>query len=606
MRKKLRQEENHGKVLYTEIQIWKVDVVVGYSPNKPNLNLLHRAARWIFRFLRAHDRIRQYVIEMMGNPKLIGSVWHSELVIRQGYCRFFNSVDINPNPDFSITNAVIQSLPLEPRIEAFCNSVKSGERQIIPLFVDSFALDLLWELSNFLDGRFKVVKGVFGDNFSVLHLFKNNHHVLSISQCADASHAFGELLARFQCIANSKDLRPRRRPWSRKFLVRSRLNQLVNELKKEWIFVDKNDVVAAKMKVKKSVRLYLEDIKRPWNYRASRQWSKGLRYVFRYPDEQLESAAPAEPILNLDTHKTWVSDGRTRSHDVFVKRKQKIIQPLVRIMDWSDYLPVSIFKGERERSMVMLEKQELRGTSQEAERRKYTAFAVSNAIQTARAMELVTNDGDDEDESDILIGPSSHRVLSTRVVTDSYRFRDLNLNPLWETNNTTTKNDAPDAPDEAELLVDTATNTPQRQAMTASAPSESELLLGATQSTDQTIALASSAPPDLSLLAAPTVSSDDDSGSEDGSDDDDKMEAKEEENPQDIIPGKSDVCFGLKGSPGFEMFLKVVKETKKRYDAMEYCPKVYSGSSATSRVWTMTRVVVAEHSISWKRQRGGK
>ena len=164
----------------------------------------------------------------------------------------------------------------------------------------------------------------------------------------------------------------------------------------------------------------------------------------------------------------------------------------------------------------------------------------------------------------------------------------------------------PDAPDEAELLVDTATNTPQRQAMTASAPSESELLFGATQSTDQTIALASSAPPDLSLLAAPTVSSDDDSGSEDGSDDDDKMEAKEEENPQDIIPGKSDVCFGLKGSPGFEMFLKVVKETKKRYDAMEYCPKVYSGSSATSRVWTMTRVVVAEHSISWKRQRGGK
>jgi len=270
---------------------------------------MRKKAKSTAKWLRMNDPLRQHVVgwEISENAGEIG-----KLVMRRGFCSTMNSaffvaadeaytrlaVSLNDPMKFSVA----QALPQEYSIEAFYNAMELENKLTCLYFKDAFTSKFLFEIDNYLKGKF-LKNASLRDNFSSISCMIDSP-LLDILIKEKASTLFvqeelSDLVSRFYCVANSKDLQPLLLPFSRKVKLKNQLVQMVKELEKKWgEALDKSIMKTNIAIIEKEVLSYIKS-RGKYNTRTHKRWRKGLRWKFSHQSPNYNYSEVA-PFIELD------------------------------------------------------------------------------------------------------------------------------------------------------------------------------------------------------------------------------------------------------------------------------------------------------------------
>lgn len=195
--------------------------------------------------------------------------------------------------------AVLKSLPLDKFHMTFADTiiegVDDGDRATVEIFLDIYTQKLLWDVANILEGgllikdvdEFSVVLPTIATCIGNIHLKRIVDHHTRSSDANDHYHTtrtadvMSRLLARFNCVARSKDLNPIK---SSSRYVQRALQEAIGRLEDEWSLCIDDDKQKEEYKaVKTSAKEY---IKRKHGIFALRiiesRWLHALLYVCSY------------------------------------------------------------------------------------------------------------------------------------------------------------------------------------------------------------------------------------------------------------------------------------------------------------------------------------
>lgn len=297
-----------------------------------------RAAESLRDWLMQNDPLCQYTIEytdsdkskkkkkgnnMLRNAKSSSSSSSSSLTVRRGYCRSQNSVVVvlgryTMEPKSIKSEAMIlsvaEALSLDMRVTLFCEAIRKPLPDATLTALKYAAVsELIREQIVFLDCRMKMNEdlelsfptiGSFLDSVDVLSLVRDAKRNPTLRK--RACRHFSELLARFELVANSKDLRPRFAVMGRgkKKTTKEAMTGIVERLRVQWKPVIDPDLVDRRKKaLKEEIKKFLmEDTgKKKLNVRADQRWMQGLNYVHSTENEVTFGIAnSSKRLLELD------------------------------------------------------------------------------------------------------------------------------------------------------------------------------------------------------------------------------------------------------------------------------------------------------------------
>jgi len=275
---------------------------------KNNSDVMKKHANTAAQWLRKNDSLRQHVVvwQVSENPGEIG-----KLVVRRGFCSTMNSAFFvaadqpykveAEGLNNSIKFSVAQALPHVYSIEAFCKAMESEDKEMCSYFKDAFITKFLIEIENYLKGRFlndagmkKCFLSISGmmDDPLLGTLIKDKASVVFVQQ------ELSDLVGRFYCAANSKDLRPFN-PFSSKISLKNSLVQMVNGLEHKWSEVlNKNILTANTAKTEQEVLAYIKS-RGKYNSRKDKRWRKSMRWHFSHQSPRYSKSEVA-PFIEID------------------------------------------------------------------------------------------------------------------------------------------------------------------------------------------------------------------------------------------------------------------------------------------------------------------
>lgn len=221
----------------------------------------------------------------------------------------------------------------------------------------------------------------FDNNFPSVTSFLGNDHVLALrnGKCPrNISLGFSGIIARYECISNSRDLRRLIYLFNRRQGIRRGLKKLVAKLKTEWKDIIDDEVVKeTKKRIERGAKDYLKNVRKVWSYSRANRWRKALRYTMA--NYTVYDGPRVERITNL----------RAKVQAEKILDNPKIDKPLVKVESSSN----------------------CQDKARKAERQRVMATKLAAAIESARAAEIVS------DEPEIEVGPrNSIRYYSDRSI----------------------------------------------------------------------------------------------------------------------------------------------------------------------------------------------
>ena len=251
----LQKERKEGRV--SDEHICESVIRVNYEQDSKNLwskdkVIIDKEAEAVKKFLEKIDPLRQYVVEPLYKNRTDNGIVCNLLVVRRGYCRTANTTNVlkkviplRQNDGYAVF-AVVRSLPLDTLYLVIANTVSTKDKLLLDIALDTFTQHLLWEVANVPDGNLNVhntedLNAVFPTLGAVAVSSKLKQMTGGTGE--DGRNAHLKLLARLECVANSRDLNPRSRPLSSRHAVRKLLLKIVETLEKDWaeIFQKKKD-----------------------------------------------------------------------------------------------------------------------------------------------------------------------------------------------------------------------------------------------------------------------------------------------------------------------------------------------------------------------------
>jgi len=299
MKEQLEEERQAGRV--SDVSICESAIRVKYQKgnrmswtNDPQKRI-ERKADAIKSFLENMDPLRQYVIEPREELfKDEDGTSYQLIVVRRGYCRTANTTNVlqraipPKQDDGNALLAVVKSLPLDTMLLVFANAVSAEDELLLDVTMDIFVQHLIWEVSNALDGRLSIRNAEDLDGvFPTLQATIRSSELKQIAAGAgnDGSKALSELLARMDCVANSRDLNPGPMPFSQRRAVRKKLRKMVSNLEKEWAEgISEEDRRTEIKMLEKEVLAHLKETYGSFftRVRSASRWRKGLLYICSY------------------------------------------------------------------------------------------------------------------------------------------------------------------------------------------------------------------------------------------------------------------------------------------------------------------------------------
>jgi len=247
-------------------------------------------------FLEKVDPLRSYMIE----------VKNGRITVRRGYCRTENSTHVLSGDTNNVTmmkRAVLKSLPLDKFHMTFANAIIEGvnddDGATVEIFLDIYTQKLLWDVANVLEGELLIknvdksseVLPTIATCIGNIHLKRIVDHHTRSSDANDHYHTtstadvMSRLLARFNCVARSKDLNPIK---SSSRYVQKALQEAIGRLENEWLLCMDADKQKEEYKaVKTSAKEY---IKKKHGIFALKiiesRWLHALLYVCSYRNKE--------------------------------------------------------------------------------------------------------------------------------------------------------------------------------------------------------------------------------------------------------------------------------------------------------------------------------
>ena len=305
------------------------DSILVDLPQGSEAKKLSRVAESLSEWLQQHDPLCQYTVEYEedafeeGKKKLMRKRSLGTLRVRRGYCRSQNSVVVVLGK-YAMERKSIQSEAMlmsmaeavshDMRVTLFCDAIRAGLPQATLTALKYAAVsDLIREQVIFLECRMKMNEdlelsfptiGSFLDNVDVLSLIRDCK--MSIALKTKARQEFSDLLARFELVANSKDLRPRFAVMGRgkKKTTHEAMLGIVDRLRTQWKTVlDNASIEARKKALKEETKAFLKEDtgKKNLNVRADQRWIQGLNYVHSTENEVAFGIAnSSKRLIELD------------------------------------------------------------------------------------------------------------------------------------------------------------------------------------------------------------------------------------------------------------------------------------------------------------------
>lgn len=246
-------------------------------------------------FLEDIDPLRQYIVEPRTTlMKDEDGAEYRIILVRRGYCRTANTTNVLKQAfppkgnDRNALIAVAKSLPLDALQLVFAKAVSAGDDDLLlDASLDAYTQHLIWQVSNVLDGRLDVRN--LEDLCPVFPILA----AVTLSKMKeiagvggnDGRRALSMLLARFDCVASSRDLNPGPIPFSLRRAVRKGLLKMVDALEKEWADIVLDEVRALEFQeLEKKVHTHLKKTYGGMfsRKRSASRWRKGLLHVSSY------------------------------------------------------------------------------------------------------------------------------------------------------------------------------------------------------------------------------------------------------------------------------------------------------------------------------------
>jgi len=319
-KKALAKERNEGRV--SDEHICEFVIRVNYEQDSKNLwsedkVIIDKEAEAVKKFLEKIDPLRQYVVEPRYKKRMDNGIVCNLLVVRRGYCRTANTTNvlkkvIPPRQnDGNAVFAVVGSLPLDTLYLLIANAVSTKDELLLDIALDTFTQHLLWEVANVLDGNLNMhntedLNAVFPTLGAIAVSSKLKQMAGGTGE--DGRDALSKLLARLECVANSRDLNPRSRPLSSRHAVRKLLLKMVATLEKDWA-----EIISKEERLKEVQRVEVEVLKHlrnkygyPTFVKSASRWRKGLLYVCSYRNrdkyrEGIELCGPTIRLCEMET-----------------------------------------------------------------------------------------------------------------------------------------------------------------------------------------------------------------------------------------------------------------------------------------------------------------
>jgi len=252
-------------------------------------------------FLVNMDPLRQYVVEPRTEVvKDDDGVGYRLLIVRRGYCRSANTTNVMTENvtkqhippkqnDGNAIIAVVGSLPLDTLNFVMANAAE--DEFLLNITLDAFTQHLLWEVANVLSGDFNV-----RDTEDIKTVFPSLSVIILSSKLKPMAHnvddnriALSKLLARVDCVANSRDLKI----WTTSRLssrraVRKLLLKIVETVEKDWAeFISAEERLEEVERVEMEVVKYLTDAYGHYTLKmkSAGRWRKGLLHVCSYRNQ---------------------------------------------------------------------------------------------------------------------------------------------------------------------------------------------------------------------------------------------------------------------------------------------------------------------------------
>lgn len=179
----------------------------------PGINRSEKEAQAVLRYIKTKDALRQYIIvtdEQMRRDSKGAS--YKRVIVRRGYCRTRNSANVLEQQDAPTKNnpscllATLQSLSSDTLIAVFVYAISRDDAELVDACLDTFTQALLWDLSNFLDGCFKVTDTIRMAFPIISELFVNEKMQELVADKSKQSHTdVSKLLARLECATRARD-----------------------------------------------------------------------------------------------------------------------------------------------------------------------------------------------------------------------------------------------------------------------------------------------------------------------------------------------------------------------------------------------------------------
>lgn len=280
----------------------------------------------------------------------------SILVIRRGFSRTMNSVvcvlgkytaEGKTIKSKGMIMSIAEAMSKDMRLDVLCLTIRLDfPDETIKALTFAAVSDMIRESSVFLDCEMKMNDDLELSFPSIGECLESIEILSLIRDCKNdralrerATQAFSELLARFELVANSKDLRPKFTLAGRtkKKETKKSMNEVVERLRVQWKSVIDPDLIDRRKKeIKDEVKEFLkEDLgsKKTVKYRVDRKWLQGLNYLHSTANDAAFGIAnvskrlielDVDDISEVDYYKILAPSVRVYSMTAMSELKQEV------------------------------------------------------------------------------------------------------------------------------------------------------------------------------------------------------------------------------------------------------------------------------------------
>jgi len=292
---------------------------------------LRKLAESLKEWLAQTDPLCQYTIEYMdqqdfpndGKKRILRKRSLGSLTVRRGYCRTQTSAVVvlgkyTMEPKSIKSDAMLlsvaEALSLDMLVALLCDAIRQDlPRATVVALKYAAVSQLIREQMVFLECKMKMNQdlelsfptiGSFLDSVEVLSLIRDSKMDAELKTRARMD--FSDLLARFELVSNSKDLRPRFSVMGRgkKKTTHEAMLEITERLRVQWKPIIDADLIDQRKKaLKEEVRAFLKEDtgKKNLNVRADQRWMQGLNYVHSTEnDVTFGIANSSKRLLELD------------------------------------------------------------------------------------------------------------------------------------------------------------------------------------------------------------------------------------------------------------------------------------------------------------------